>query len=198
VAARFAALGSLALSAWAAWSCEVTPKNYPTLSYFFDGVPDPNAKGKPGAGLQSPNIQSSPTYSIHKPYADAACIECHSKSYDLTVQDSGICLKCHRDRVNQYPKMHGPVAAVACLWCHTPHESAEAHLLKKPAREVCLQCHDVAALNSDKVPAHVDPARSCIECHSGHGGTAPYFLLPKATRADAPAADTAPKEPASK
>lgn len=186
----------LALTLGAAFSCSVTEKNYTTLSFFFDGVPDPNAKAKGGPGAVALDMASSPTYSVHKPYAAGACAECHSQAYELTPQDSGICMKCHKDRTNEYPKMHGPVAAAACLWCHAPHESAEAHLMKKPAREVCLQCHEAASLSVERVPEHADAARSCLDCHSGHGGTASFFLRPKPDRPTAPAEKAGPKEPA--
>jgi predicted CXXCH cytochrome family protein len=159
---------------WAGCSIE---KNYKTLSFFFDGVPDPEARARvAAAGGITEDIRKSPTYSIHKPFATEACKECHSDRFQLTTQDSSICLKCHEDQTSKLPKMHGPVAAAACLWCHSPHESAQAHLLKAPARQVCSQCHEAALLNSVRVPAHADPKQSCLDCHNGHGGTATFFL----------------------
>jgi predicted CXXCH cytochrome family protein len=165
-----------ALALGVMWSCSVE-KNYKLLSFVFDGVPNPADKAKgPGQGGPVRSLRDSPTYSIHKPFADDQCAECHSKTFELGTADSSMCLKCHAGTPSEYPKMHGPVAAVACLWCHAPHESAESHLLKKPPRDVCVQCHEEGLLSVQKVPAHADITRACTECHSGHGGTALFYL----------------------
>lgn len=165
----------LVIAAWMGCSIE---KNYATLSFFFDGVPNPEAKARASAASGvTANMRSSATYTLHKPFAGDQCIECHESQLKITSRDSGICLKCHKDEPTRYPRMHGPVAAGACLWCHAPHESAEAHLLRKPAREVCAQCHDRTLLSSEFVPEHAgDSDRSCLDCHSGHGGPASMFL----------------------
>jgi predicted CXXCH cytochrome family protein len=72
--------------------------------------------------------------------------------------------------------MHGPVVAAACLWCHAPHESAFSALLKDEPRNVCIGCHDQGLLGTERVPAHADESRSCLDCHYGHGGTRQYFI----------------------
>jgi predicted CXXCH cytochrome family protein len=72
--------------------------------------------------------------------------------------------------------MHGPVAAGACMWCHAPHESIHRSLLRDADRKVCAQCHTAAMLAGTKVPEHADESRACLECHTGHGGPAPYML----------------------
>lgn len=160
------------MALWAGCSIE---KNYQTLSFFFDGVPNPEAKARAAAALTE-DMRKSATYSIHKPFAEEQCAECHSGRIKITDRDSAICMKCHDKIPEQFPRMHGPVAARACLWCHSPHESAEAHLLRKPSREVCTQCHDPALLDGGKVAAHADKSVSCLDCHSGHGGNARMFL----------------------
>jgi predicted CXXCH cytochrome family protein len=184
----------VAILAGAMISCSIE-KNYKTLSFFFDGVPDPAAKARAtrgGGGVV--DIKSSPTYSVHKPFKEEACAECHTKRFKLGGQDSALCLKCHEAKTSEHERMHGPVVAVACLWCHTPHESAEAHLMKKPARQVCSQCHEPGVLSSERVAAHADNNRSCLECHFGHGGKAAYFLRPgvNAVGQPPPAPPTAP------
>lgn len=161
----------------AVWSGCSVEKYYGTLSFFFDGVPNPDAKARAeAAGGITEDIRKSPTFTQHKPFVDENCGACHTTQFGLTNQDSSICMKCHSDRPTQYPRMHGPVAAVACLWCHAPHETAEAHLLKKPARQVCSQCHEPKMFEGSRVPAHTDEKRSCLECHSGHGGERQFFL----------------------
>jgi predicted CXXCH cytochrome family protein len=177
-------------------------KNYKTLSFFFDGVPDPNAIAKVTPGATMVDIQQSPTYSAHKPWQEERCIECHARTLKMDNRDSDLCLKCHAAKLTEYPNMHGPVAVGACLWCHNPHNSAYAHLLKAPTREVCSQCHTSAQLNVERVPAHADMNSSCTDCHSGHGGSARFFLhdlqrpAPPASPAEAqpPATSSSPGE----
>ncbi len=158
------------------WSgCTVTRENYKTLSFFFDGVPDPDAP-VPGSG---PGIAGTPAVVIlHAPYAAENCDACHKTRYRPTRNDSTICFECHAGIRSAYPRMHGPVAAGACLWCHSPHESAYPALFRDADRRVCAQCHTPDLLSSTRVPAHADPARACLECHSGHGGHEPFMLKP--------------------
>ncbi len=172
------------------WSGCSPEKYYKQLSFFFDGVPNPEAIAKArAAGTLKEDIRKSKTYSVHKPFADDNCAACHSERYKLTNQDSSVCMQCHADRTTEYPKMHGPVAAVACLWCHSPHESAEAHLLKNEGRQVCLQCHESGMLSAERVAAHADVSRNCLDCHAAHGGTAAFFLRPGVTANTPPAAE---------
>lgn len=160
-------------------SCSVE-KHYKILSFWFDGVPDPKAKARAGAsGLGSePDARSSPTYSAHRPFVQDECRECHSSRFRLGSGDSQVCLKCHQDRTTEYPRMHGPVSAVACLWCHSPHDSAYAWLLKSDGRALCMQCHEQGLLRTEGVAAHGDELRKCLECHRGHGGESAGFLRP--------------------
>ncbi len=180
----------LCLCAAGAWvGCSVE-RNYKVLTFFFDGVPDPNAP-KPAAdspaGLQL-DIRQSPSYSIHRPYADDQCSECHAdRQVRIGGRDSTVCLKCHKETLPVHAVTHGPVDANACLWCHVPHESAYAVLFKAPARDVCSQCHTPEMLVSARVPEHADAGRSCLECHFGHGGEQRYFLKPSAPRPGSPA-----------
>ena len=190
----FLTMSSLMLGAilWAGCSPE---KNYEVLSFFFDGVPDPNAPLLPTASGEV--LRRSPTYSIHKPFQEERCAECHGSRFNLGPQDSGICLKCHEEVTTQQPLMHGPVVAGACLWCHSAHESAYAYLLKGEPRNVCTGCHDASLLGTERVPAHADQTQSCLECHYGHGGTRRYFLRDDAVRSQQapPNAPASPEVP---
>jgi predicted CXXCH cytochrome family protein len=174
------------MALWGGCSVE---RNYRVLSFFFDGVPDPSLNGKkPGSTPgQSADPKASPTYSVHKPYAEDRCAECHSQQFQLTRKDSGVCLKCHQAETSKHERMHGPVAAGACLWCHNPHESAYPHLFQGEARAVCTQCHDKTVLKTSKVPEHGQETVSCLACHFGHGGTNEFML-----RTPPPAAEVEP------
>lgn len=169
--------GGVTAGVLAVVGCSVD-KHYEVLSFFFDGVPDPNkkAEGQSITGARAVDIRESPTYSVHKPYAENQCNECHSSRLRLSKSDSSVCLKCHAGTTTEHAVMHGPVAVGACLWCHEPHESANASLLQRPGRGVCVTCHEAGLLNATRVAAHADDSRSCLECHFGHGGERAYFL----------------------
>ncbi|CAG0960900.1 hypothetical protein PHYC_00720 [Phycisphaerales bacterium] len=187
VAAGLLAVGLLALAAWP--GCTVTKTNYRTLSFFFDGVPDPDLPTgsiDPATGA----VRAVASLSVHPPYAEEKCSECHKSRLRMSRNDSGLCANCHAGKSSEHQRMHGPVAAGACLWCHHPHESAQKHLLRDNDRAVCSQCHTPRLLNSVRVPEHADESRACLECHVGHGGDRPFLL-----RQDAATAQTPPATP---
>lgn len=164
----------LALSVWQ--GCAVTPENYATLSKWFDGVPDPNApKGR--ARQREGDTRTRLSVFTHRPFEEEKCNECHDGSQVLSKNSSDICMKCHEKVPTAHARTHGPVAAVACLWCHHPHDSTKPYLMRDDARKVCVQCHEAGGLDGTREPAHADESRSCLECHSGHGGPKPYLLL---------------------
>jgi predicted CXXCH cytochrome family protein len=173
-AAAWGALCGAGLLAAALAGCSIE-KNYKVLSFFFDGVPDPEAMKNATAAERAAAMRLSPTYVVHAPYAQEKCAECHV-GMQFGELSSSVCLKCHAGKPTEHEVMHGPVAAGACLWCHSPHESAYASLLKHEPRETCVQCHAPGMLRTDRVAAHGDPARDCLDCHGAHGGTARYFL----------------------
>jgi predicted CXXCH cytochrome family protein len=164
-------------------------KRYRTLSFFFDGVPNPHAPaGSAAARGESdefaPNAPVINAY-VHKPYADGKCTSCHTgaaggyESY--TAVGSDVCLKCHKDKLTQYPVMHGPVVAVECTICHAAHESTIPGMLNYDAPKVCVQCHERGLLSATP-PEHLAADSKCLSCHVGHGGPAHKLL-----RAQAPA-----------
>jgi predicted CXXCH cytochrome family protein len=165
-------------------------EHYELLSFFFDGVPNPNAPivspGAPG-GVRVPGA----VYYTHQPYAEEACAECHgtTRRLMLTRVEPTVCLNCHPGVPVQYPHMHGPVVANACLWCHAPHESTIQPLLQAPAPELCLQCHGLEMMTVPQPPEHDDLQRDCLECHRAHGGEDLFFLT------NEPAAEEPGSEP---
>ncbi len=178
-ARRLAVAALVTIAAIALWSgCSVNKSNYKVLSFFFDGVPDPSLP----VGALGGSADGKPVLVVlHPPYVQERCDECHKSKYRPTKNDSSICLPCHAAVQTQYPRMHGPVVATACLWCHNPHESSQPALLRFPDRKVCSQCHTESMLESARVPAHADPKRGCVECHSGHGSVQPFMLKPGVT-----------------
>jgi predicted CXXCH cytochrome family protein len=183
-----AAISILAAAAITWSGCTVTPDNYKRLSRFFDGVPDPNVVIA-ADGSESGPAQRMPSLSIHEPYAKEACAECHNTGIRLSRDSSSMCLKCHEKVPDEHAQMHGPVAAGACLWCHSPHESPYKHLMRDADHKICAQCHTPSLLDATRVPAHAEVGRSCLECHFGHGGPERYQLRPGIAGATSPPAE---------
>lgn len=159
--------------------CTVTKDNYATLSFFFDGVPDPSTIA--GGAAKPGDTTLMAIVSTHQPFAEDKCDACHKTQYRPSRNDGSPCLTCHQAVLTQHNWTHGAVAGGACLWCHSPHESARRWLLRGPDRKVCAQCHAGTLLDSTTVPAHTDENVSCVACHFGHGGDTPLMLKPGAT-----------------
>jgi predicted CXXCH cytochrome family protein len=172
--------------------CSTPQQRYRVLSTFFDGVPDPDAPKKT-SGSRRVGDRGRVTI-VHKPYQENKCDACHLNTADIFARAQvrpDVCMDCHAIVPKEHRVMHGPVVNNACGMCHSPHSSGNAHLLRQPAPAVCTQCHEPAEVTAlHKQP--FDVKRSCIECHSGHGGTdhklllAEYINPPATQRAEAP------------
>jgi predicted CXXCH cytochrome family protein len=163
--------------AWPGCSVE---KNYELLSFFFDGVPDPNAPVTRG-GIGTAVVIAS----AHSAFADRRCEACHGSTVGFGVVvtgfaelDASVCPTCHTGIADEYPRLHGPVAGGECLWCHEPHESRYPNLQAWASPELCLGCHRLELESMAQPPEHEDLARDCLDCHMAHGGEHRYFLRP--------------------
>ena len=172
--------------------CGGTPQErYRVLSFFFDGVPDPDAPSRVVTNETGQKVVAAThIVSQHKPYLENRCPVCHN-SPNGEVQDFELaynaCVTCHKQVSSEKPWMHGPVARGQCKWCHTGHMSTEAALLRDTPINVCTQCHDSQLLGNNP-PEHLDGQTSCLQCHYGHGAQGRYFLKPQPTApASAPA-----------
>jgi len=184
-------------------SCQ-EQRDYKVLSFFFDGVPDPNA---PRLVSQTHFTEAHPLSLTpihpyqHKPYALGQCYQCHlpDRQRLIRLSPADLCVRCHTRTTHEFPVMHGPVAAGLCLWCHDPHESDQPHLLKSVGPDLCLQCHDQQLLPPN--PPHQADNSPCLQCHLGHGGAdhgllrnprSPLARLPTTRLATMPATGGAP------
>ncbi|HBA90086.1 MAG TPA: cytochrome C [Geobacter sp.] len=118
-----------------------------------------------------------PEESVHRPYGEKKCNDCHDKSKDSGLMRplNELCLMCHKDFFKG-PYQHGPAAVGDCLACHVPHNSPDGPLLKTSAKLICATCHKEprAALSlHDKV---ADRKLICVDCHNPHYGSSPFFL----------------------
>lgn len=187
---RWTTAVALALSvAGVVWGGCSVEKHYKVLSFFFDGVPDPALIAAGRSEIERVRAAGGTIYA-HEPYAKEQCDRCHRTATGRMQMQltSVVCAKCHAGVSEQHRYMHGPVAVAACLYCHSPHESTTKALLRTSANELCRQCHgsSFAATSKTPNPAHADPDRLCIDCHSGHGGHARYFLHDTYTAAPPP------------
>lgn len=167
-------------------------RDYKRLSYFFDGVPLPEAERlalEEQARLNDPNgvaagLKGEPKkiWYTHEPYKSCDPL-CHgirkrggySGSVKMALEPPQLCIQCHEDKdysATPVP-VHGPVAVGECLYCHAPHKSTNKHLLKMSAPELCFQCHN--PLDIRLIKGHQE-FTNCFKCHYGH--TSPdKFLL---------------------
>jgi predicted CXXCH cytochrome family protein len=181
---RLGGVGALLVLVVALGACS-EQKHYNVLSFFFDGVPDPNAPPElRPTGRYAFARDAASGGSVHAPFAQQDCNTCHVTKRDVFFVtdkvDESICLTCHAGVERQYPVMHGPVAAGACSWCHNPHTAPNPVLLKQTAPQVCIQCHDPVDLSAPP-EEHLDPQANCLTCHTGHGSEHRFLLRPGVT-----------------
>lgn len=167
-------------------ACSQTSR-YRTLSFFFEGVPDPFAPLVPeGLEEQIEEVESlepsfKSTKSLHEPFAERLCEECHSMFTGGNVKApiGGLCISCHDDFLDQQAFLHGPVAVGACRECHHPHASELPSLLLQSVEPLCFGCHSEQRLAGGEY--HDDFGTTddgCIRCHDPHGGDNGFFLKP--------------------
>ena len=170
--------------------CGTPQKRYEVLSFFFDGVPNPDALAAAADAKADRSRRSGATVALvrHKPFADENCKACHKNdtlgpgagttgearpAFYTEIAAKGpksdVCMDCHQEVPTRHEVMHGPVAVGACNFCHSPHASKHPALLKTAAPKLCMQCHGPTGL-SQGAAGHADANANCLECHSGHGG----------------------------
>lgn len=178
LAARLAAGLLLLVAVLTLLGCGDANRRYRILSFWFDGVPDPNAST---FKTKQTGASGRPIY-VHRPYAENKCDSCHQNNssddvFTRTQVQADACYQCHRDVPGRYAAMHGPVASGRCTLCHAAHQSTEPHLLKYPSPRVCQTCHETSSLGQ-RPAEHLDPKADCLSCHQGHGGDDLRMLKP--------------------
>lgn len=172
-------------------ACSVE-ENYPTLSFFFDGVPDPNAPADDGTApgqLLSEAVAAARAASLartvpvldishHRPVRDRRCHECHLIEDPrgrsglnigmptLVAPIEELCLRCHDFSDRRY--VHGPVANGLCVRCHLAHQSIHPHLLRTDdIPSLCSSCHIDELFVTKDLHATFGEER-CTACHNPH------------------------------
>jgi predicted CXXCH cytochrome family protein len=195
---------ALAISACSAGS------SYGVLSFFFDGVPDPNApelmgpEYKPGtemrhytveerAALQKKRLVQHTVY-WHKPYEEKKCNECHKIAIRTkTQQGMGGWMQglpeltlpkeklCMKcHEIPQKRFVHGPVATANCAYCHEAHQSRWPHLVK--IQSIQELCHRCHEGETFITSTQHEGVsdQACTQCHDPHASEKALFLKPDA------------------
>lgn len=159
-------------------ACSVQ-ENYRKLSFFFDGVPNPDevsqlavdptvAFADSTSKMEKPNI---PELFVHQPYREKQCTFCHNQDRmgELNEPVPGLCYQCHSILETRYNFGHGPAAGGYCMECHNPHRSMEKSLLVQQEEDLCLRCHNAIKISEN--PFHIiSKEAGCAICHNPHGG----------------------------
>jgi predicted CXXCH cytochrome family protein len=172
--------------------CDPTTRHQ-VLSTLFDGVPEmpppeqlcedyvvrlEQEKADAAAGvLTETDAEATPAGSVHQPYADKLCRDCHDfeSASGLVLPPEKLCLSCHVDFVTGV-HVHGPVAVGDCMACHLPHDSRFASLLKNERSRVCSTCHREERLAASMHNEVMARQMTCVDCHDPHDSDAVYFL----------------------
>jgi len=193
---------ALALSTVA---CSSSPRaRYEVLSFFFDGVPDPDAVEDARGGEDgSAGGLVGPQPSFHQPVVDARCSECHGEgtggegrrsfrggSWEAVQRAWKTCDTCHSDPAEVRPEsiviatdayLHGPVALRDCQRCHHGHQSRYPSLLRtERAETICVTCHEGFGLREGGMAA-----MDCSACHDPHRAVQASDLFLRGGRAGA-------------
>ena len=159
----------LCAAAASMWGCEATTR-YRTLSFFFDGVPNPEevkAAKLQGSGAKDiPRRTAGPSSWGHGPYAAKQCDGCHMRATNALVAPiDELCFRCHEFRLDKQ-WVHGPLASGGCRVCHEPHSSPYRFLLVSESEKFCFLCHDEKAVAANE--AHEGGSVKCTACHDAH------------------------------
>jgi predicted CXXCH cytochrome family protein len=159
------------------FGCDET-KHYSTLSFFFDGVPDPNAPPPDLATLEITREDGTVierdkpiVWHYHTPYENRNCFDCHDRDagFDLSDAGSALCQQCHDTYFELRPDdwMHGPIQVEGCALCHEPHRSEYPGVLKAAQPDICFRCHDPNLFERSAFHAALED-RTCSRCHDPH------------------------------
>ncbi len=142
---------------------------------------------------KKPDLAKAP--STHWPVVKSKCITCHdphsSANENLlrepvqgTTAKENLCLTCHKDIAALLASKNQHMAVLmGCGACHVTHKAGALDQqdtrfhLKKPAPQLCLDCHDVSG-KEIKEAHHGQPFEkvNCADCHNPHGSDRPKLI----------------------
>jgi len=158
-------------------------KKFHVLSFFFDGVPDPNKKtvvdssSTVSTAYNTVPVAIVSEASAHPPFEEHKCTSCHAGEFSnaLIKPQPYLCYTCHVDFNSKYQLLHGPASSGYCTYCHDPHGSDHKKLLRITGQDLCFQCHEPKQVLKNKKHENIGK-ENCTECHNPHGGENRSFL----------------------
>jgi len=103
-----------------------------------------------------------------------SCASCHDPHAPRSGMRLGgfqqsVCRKCHADKDGPFVFEHAATRVEGCSACHTPHGSANRHMLTHQDNgALCYTCHATAPqfhLGFGPGPARFDERTVCTNCH---------------------------------
>jgi predicted CXXCH cytochrome family protein len=160
--------------------CATPESKYKTLSFFFDGVPEPPkalTEAEIAAGKTDRAARAKAKPSEHRPWAEDKCDRCHdeNRAFQLTRKKEELCLTCHQPSKFVGAIVHGPVSGGHCYGCHDAHESPFPHLLLAEGSAQCDKCHTLQNFSA-REQHRQEKGADCLSCHLPHASERRYLL----------------------
>ncbi len=166
--------------------CATPEERHRLLTIFFDGVPplypeEAELALEDSGESETPQVRRTravnPNATVHGPYAEKECEQCHSSRYSnrLKVERKDLCWTCHDREDFPGAVVHGPFEAGYCEGCHHPHRSEHEYLLHSDQADLCVGCH--VQYDAEAIVEHRgDDERLCQSCHDPHASERKYML----------------------
>jgi predicted CXXCH cytochrome family protein len=166
----------------ALWGCNPVTR-HKVLTTIFEGVPSlppaeqlcaeyadkkvQDLRDELAGKKVDPKGSALKSASVHRPYDEKKCDDCHDKSKEdgLVRPKKQLCAMCHPKYI-QGLWVHGPTAVGDCLACHLPHNSSYVKLLKHDVATICSACH-----REDRLAEQMHDRG-----HDPHSGNSSFFL----------------------
>jgi hypothetical protein len=109
-----------------------------------------------------PQIDRSEGHRVHVEKGGVSCMRCHARSIHKFAGAIDACAECHEARALQTSGME----RLHCVACHNFLTQEETI---KPARRICLECHQSSGILHRAFPENAPMATfACWACHRPH------------------------------
>jgi len=96
----------------------------------------------------------------------------------LTERNSDLCYTCHDDLAEKFRQQgtHQPVMEGNCDACHASHGSPNTAFIRKPAPELCADCHQIDEELNQSHGGYSLANADCLTCHNPHTSDQPKLI----------------------